>query len=326
MPGIRLRRLALASTALIAAALPAAARASEDPFEPANRTFYFIHQELDRLIFGHAPPIFRYIPAPIRKGVRNIIANLTEPGVAANDILQGHPEVGAKTLARFAANTTMGVGGLLDVAHDMGIPHHDNGFANTFGRWGAPTGPYIFVTLIGPTDVRDGLGTIADTLTDPFTWSRFYHRWTIIDVRTVWSGIDQRTEQDAQLKAVENMSTDSYATLRSLFLQNRAQEIATVPGQEAAGTGLPTLPDFGDTGGAATTTPAGPAPQPQQNEPLAPLPPTTPSTQGPAAAPSPATPPETKPAASNPHSEVLATNHSSSKLLAYLAMASEPNL
>ena len=156
-----------------------------------------VHRFLDDTVFAKAAAASsKYIPSPIRTAIRNIIANLTEPGVAANDLLQGHPEISARTVGRFAANTTVGLGGMIDVAAHLGLPHHDNGFADTFGRWGVYPGPYLFIPLMGPTTVRDGLGSVADTLTDPFTWSRFYHRWTIIDVRAVWSGLDQRTEAD----------------------------------------------------------------------------------------------------------------------------------
>jgi len=311
------RRAALASTAILSLALPQAARAAtDDPWEPANRTFYMVHQVLDGFFFGKIVPIFRCIPAPIRTAVRNVIANLTEPGVAANDLLQGHPDVMARTVGRLAINTTVGLGGMIDVASGAGLPHHDNGFADTFGRWGVPPGPYLFITMVGPTTVRDGAGTAADILTDPFTWSRFYHRWTVIDVRAVWGGLDQRTEADMQLRAIDNMSTDSYASLRSLYLQNRAAEIASPPGAPPGGpSALPVLPDFGDTGAAATPTgttpppaPATGSPQPQAQPP------------GPGAA---LDPPRTP---VDPSSQVLAVNRRDAKLLAALAAASEANL
>lgn len=314
------------STAMLGLLLPAAARAaSEDPWEPANRTFYMVHRFLDDTVFAKAAPIFKYIPSPIRAAIRNIIANLTEPGVAANDLLQGHPDVSARTVGRFAANTTVGLGGMIDVAARLGLPHHDNGFADTFGRWGVYPGPYLFIPLMGPTTVRDGLGSIADTLTDPFTWSRFYHRWTIIDVRAVWSGLDQRTEADSQIRAIYNMSTDSYATLRSLYLQNREAVIATPPGASPATPTLPALPDFGDPGAAPP-----PADGPQGAAPPA----TAPADGGAAPSSSPAPPPETAPDAKpvslgpvSPDSDVLATNRDARQPPpTVLAMATAANL
>mgnify|MGYP001545634766 CR=1 FL=1 len=302
------RRAAFACSAVLSLVLPQAAHAAtDDPWEPANRTFFMVHQVLDGFFFGKVVPIFRSIPAPIRTAVRNVIANLTEPGVAANDLLQGHPEVMVRTVGRLAVNTTVGLGGMIDVASGAGLPHHDNGFANTFGRWGAPPGPYLFITMVGPTTVRDGAGTVADILTDPFTWARFYHRWTAIDVRAVWSGLDERTEQDMQLRAIDNMSTDPYASLRSLYLQNRAAVIASPPGAEQGGsTTLPALPDFGDP--AAPAAPDSPAPTAQPPPP------------GPAAELQPPRAPD------DPSSEVLAANRRDARLLAALSAASQATL
>ena len=305
------RNRALVVGALVALVLPqAASAATDDPWEPANSTFYMVHRVLDDAVFSRLAAAFRIIPAPIRKAVRNVIANLGEPGVAANDLLQGHPVVTLRTLGRFGVNTSVGLGGLMDVAATTGLPHHDNNFANTFGRWGAPAGPYLFITLLGPTTVRDGAGAIADTLTDPFTWSRFYHRWTAIDVRTLWGGLDQRVEADEQLRAIDNMSTDSYASLRSLYLQNRAAQIASPPGALPGSAPLQTLPDFGDVG--ADPEPAAPAP------PAPPPPPPQPK---------PITAQDAPPlAAADPSSQVLSNHRHEDKLLAALALAAEATL
>jgi phospholipid-binding lipoprotein MlaA len=307
------RKAVLASTAILALILPQVARASDDPWEPANRTFYMVHRVLDDNVFSKIAAIFKAIPAPIRTVVRNVIANLGEPGVAANDLLQGHPEVTARTLGRFATNTTVGIGGMIDVAAKVGLPHHNNDFADTFGRWGAPPGPYLFITMIGPTTVRDEAGAIADTLTDPFTWSRFYHRWTAIDARTIWGGLDEQAEADAQLRAIDNMSTDSYATLRSLYLQNRAAVIAAPPGAEPGAGPGPALPDFGDAPGA------GAAPAPGATPPADSVTP-PPEPPKPAAGLEPVRPP------TDPSSDVLAANRRDGRLLAALSFAAEPNL
>ena len=306
---------ALLAPAVIALAAPAAARAApEDPWEPANRTFYMVHRVLDDNVFRHIADAFRLIPEPIRKAVRNTISNLGEPGVAANDMLQGHPDVAVKTAGRMLANTTVGLGGIIDVAQTMGLPHHDNNFADTFGRWGVPTGPYLFITMIGPTDVRDGLGSIADTLTDPFTWSRFYHRWTAIDARDVWSGVDERAEAAGQLQAIDNMSTDSYATLRSLYLQNRAQVIAAPPGADTSAGALQSLPDFG-------------APAPTDRPPEGAAPASGAAGALPPFDASPSAPPPTpaRPMSEKDDGQVM-SHGGDAKLLAALASTSEPNL
>jgi phospholipid-binding lipoprotein MlaA len=256
-----LGRALLYSAAIVTLLAPSAALAAgtDDPFESANRTGYAINQTLDRTLFGKAGGLFKHIPLFIRAGIHNILVNLTEPGVAANDLLQGHPGTAAGSVVRFVVNSTVGIGGAIDVTGKTGLPHHSNSFADTFGRYGAPPGPYLFIPLVGPTDVRDMAGSFADTLTDPFTWSRFYHRWTVIDARTLIGGLDQRVDADDQLKAIDNMSTDTYASLRSLYLQNRAVTIASPPGAPVD-TVAPPLADFGD---AAPPAPDGaPAPPP----------------------------------------------------------------
>jgi phospholipid-binding lipoprotein MlaA len=267
-PGLS-ARTALACLAILVVLAPAAARAAtkDDPFESTNRGGYALHQALDRTVLGKFAALFKVIPAPIRSAIRNIILNLREPGIAANDLIQGYPKQAARSAARFVGNSTLGLGGVFDVATKAGLPHHDNGFADTFGRYGAGPGPYLFVPLVGPSTVRDMGGSFADILTDPFTWVTFTHRWMVADGRTVMAGLDQRAEADQQLKVIDSMSTDSYASLRSLYLQNRAAEIASPPGVTPDGA-LPQLPDFDAPAPAPTPSPLdSPAPQPAQAAP-----------------------------------------------------------
>jgi phospholipid-binding lipoprotein MlaA len=242
---------------ILAAPTASLAAPKEDPFEGANRHGYAIHQFIDRIILRPAARTYQaLVPKPIRTGLRNVISNMEEPGVLANDLLQGHPVRAGKTLGRLVTNSTIGIGGLFDVAKHAGLSHHDNGFADTFGRYGVGPGPYLFIPLKGPSTIRDLVGGMADITTDPFAWARFRQRTLIIDTSTVVGGLDQRGEADAQLKAIDAMSTDSYASLRSLYLQSRAAEIADVtPGGGAA---EPELPAFDDPAPAAP--PTGPPP------------------------------------------------------------------
>jgi phospholipid-binding lipoprotein MlaA len=282
-------RAALAPVIALVLLAPAAGRAATpgDPWEKTNRASYSLHQALDRAIFSKAAAIIKAIPGPIRTVIRHIIDNLREPGIAANDLLQGHPTVAARTIGRFVGNTTFGLGGMFDFATKEGLPHHDNSFADTFGRWGAGPGPYLFVPLVGPSTVRDMAGSAADVLTDPFTWVTFTHRWMVSDGRTVMAGLEQRAEADDQLKAIDSMSTDTYASLRSLYLQNRAAVIASPPGATPDAP-ISQLPDF--------DTPAGsPAAPPPESAPAAAEPaPATPNEAAPESPPKPveSTPPQ----------------------------------
>jgi phospholipid-binding lipoprotein MlaA len=251
--------IALVALLLVAQPVGAYAATGDDPFESMNRGFYAVHRTLDNVIFGPAARAYKAVlPAPLRKGFRNIINNLKEPGIAANDLLQAHPTRTARTVARFVVNSTIGLAGVFDFAHDMGFPHHDNGFGATAGRYHVQPGPYLFIPLIGPTNFRDLLGYIADAVTDPLAFQPF-HDGQVIYARALVDGLDQRAQADAQLKTIDDMSTDPYASLRSLFEQNRAGQIAdAVAG--ASGTAQPQLDDFNDPGAANPAAPVSPPP------------------------------------------------------------------
>lgn len=238
---------------------PATSRAAtpDDPLEGFNRGMYAVHRTLDHWIFRPAAMAYAtVIPQPVRKGLRNFINNLKEPGIAFNDLLQAHPMRAGKTTARFVINSTAGIGGMMDIAYDAGLPFHDNSFGTTAGRWGITPGPYLFIPFIGPTDFRDLLGDAADIATDPLAWKPF-RNGEVVYARAIIDGLDQRVTADPQLQAIDNMSTDPYASLRSLYEQNRAGQI-----QEAIagmpGVATPPLEDLEDPGATQNPPPAGP--------------------------------------------------------------------
>jgi phospholipid-binding lipoprotein MlaA len=261
------KQTACALAAAMFLAVPAAGHAAsyDDPFEPFNRSMYFLHRGLDHYIFGPAARAYKAVlPKPVRKGIRNVIDNLKEPAIAFNDLLQAHPVRAGKTSARFVVNSTVGVGGLMDIAYNIGIPHHDNGFGETAGRYNVAPGPYLFIPFIGPSNFRDLLGFTADIVTDPLGWVRVGQlRGEVLYARPILDGLDLRAESDAQLKAIDDMSTDPYASLRSLYEQNRALQI-----QEAItgvpGSATPSFDELQDPGASpsapAPAAPAVPAP------------------------------------------------------------------
>ncbi len=254
---------AIALIALIYAAQPMGAWAAtpDDPYEGMNRAFYAFHRALDAAIFGPAARAYKAVlPEQLRKGFRNVITNLKEPSIAANDLLQAHPDRTAKTVARFVINSTVGIAGVFDFAHDMGFVHHDNGFGATAGRYNVQPGPYLFIPLVGPTNFRDFLGYIADAVTDPLAFQPF-HDGQVIYARALVDGLDQRAQADEQLRAIDDMSTDPYASLRSLFEQNRAGQIQdAVTGR--TGSAEPVFQDFDDPGAAPVSAPPPPEVKP----------------------------------------------------------------
>jgi phospholipid-binding lipoprotein MlaA len=241
--------------------------ADPDPWEKLNRKSYGLFVYLDShairpaaVFYGHA------VPHPIRQGLHNAIRNVNSPVIFFNDVLQLHGAKAMQTLGRFVINSTVGVAGLSDVAARSGIPYHENGFGTTLGRYGVGPGPFLFIPVIGPSDVRDALGSGVDALSDPLTWIRYTGRWEVGAAKTVVGGLDTRYNADPQLKVIDATATDPYATLRSLYLQNRAAQI------NGGQVNVNDLPDFGPE--PAESGPAASAPAtPSDSEPAAPPPP-----------------------------------------------------
>ena len=183
---------------------------------------------IDKSIFGPVSKGYQHIvPKPARSGLRNFFRNLTEPVVFLNDLLQLKPGRAARTFARFTINTTAGLAGFLDVAasKDVNLPHRNNSFGNTLAYYGVHAGPYLFLPLVGPTTLRDFLGEPVDgavlpvAVGKPFTDTRYRISSAVI------TGLDQRAEAEPELRALLGGAVDPYATLRSVWLQNRAAEI-----------------------------------------------------------------------------------------------------
>lgn len=210
----------------------AAPRTPGDPLESVNRRFYRTQSGIDRGFFG---PIARFykrtVPRVIRSGLRNIIRNLTEPIVFVNDVLQLKPKRAVRTLGRFAVNSTIGVGGVIDVAKAADLPHRPNGFGNTLGRYGVGPGPFLYLPLIGPTTLRDLFGGQADGLVLPVAVGFPFDRLDYQLSRGIVSTLDRRAEAEDDLKALLAGAVDPYATLRSVYLQSRAATIAELQGK-----------------------------------------------------------------------------------------------
>ena len=220
----------------------AAPKAFPDPLEPINRISYAISQPIDQLILRPAAMVYKtVIPRPARDGARNAISNFGEPIVFLNDILQLRPDRAVRTLGRFLINSILGLGGIFDIAkrEPFHIEHHNNGFADTLGYIGIGPILYVYVPVLGPTTLRDSAGSYGDS----YFWDRNLHKLihpngrspyfrtqpklgksdTII---TIINGLDQRVENDDDLRHFKEDSIDPYAALRADFLQDRAGEIA----------------------------------------------------------------------------------------------------
>ncbi|MBX9664740.1 VacJ family lipoprotein [Novosphingobium sp.] len=202
-----------------------------DPWERTNRGFFKTQSSIDRRFFRPVAQTYeKVVPKPVRSGLRNVLRNLSEPIVFVNDLLQLRPGRALRTLGRFAVNSTVGLGGTIDVAKKLDLPYRSNGFGNTLGRWGVGPGPYLYLPLIGPTTLRDLLAGQIDGLTLPVAVGFPFNRFDYQLGRTVVTTLDTRAEADADLQALLSGAADPYATLRSVYLQSREAAIADARG------------------------------------------------------------------------------------------------
>lgn len=221
-------------------AMPAGSieRTPGDPLENFNRRMFSAFQSTDRRFVRPAAMAYKHVvPKPVRSGIRNVLSNLGEPIVFLNDLLQLKPGRALRTLVRFAANSTIGIGGLVDVARTPGVnlPHRSNGFGNTLAYYGVGPGPYLFLPFVGPTTLRDLIGAQGDGFVLPVAVGNPFDRWQFQLPRGVLGALDQRAESDGDMKALLDGAVDPYATLRSVYLQNRAAEIQELHGRAATG-------------------------------------------------------------------------------------------
>ncbi len=136
---------------------------SGDPLEPVNRAIYTFNDTFDRYLLKPVAKGYRAVlPSPVRKSVSNFFSNLREPAVMVNNALQGKFSQAASDLSRFMVNTTFGLFGLFDVATAFGIERHNEDFGQTLGTWGVGEGVYLVLPILGPSNVRDGVGLYAD--------------------------------------------------------------------------------------------------------------------------------------------------------------------
>jgi len=217
----------------------------QDPWESWNRGVYRINDKVDRAVVKPiARTYVRAVPAPARTGVSNFFTNLRTTTVMVNDALQGKFGAAANDLARFVVNTTVGVGGLLDPATQMGLDKNDEDFGQTLGHWGVHPGPFVEIPILGPSDVRDGSGRVVDIFTGPAHY--ISNNWVSYGLYGV-SALDARANLlslDETLRKI----FDPYAFIRDAYLQRRAylvsdgkvtEEVLVDPGADDADTAPP---------------------------------------------------------------------------------------
>jgi phospholipid-binding lipoprotein MlaA len=199
---------------------------ANDPYEATNRKIFDMNMSLDRHVMKPVAQTYvNVVPEPVRDSVHNFLTNLDLPVTFANDILQGEFERSGETLARLGVNTTLGIGGLFDVATQAGVPFHTEDFGQTLAVWGSGEGPYIMWPFYGPSNPRDTAGTIVDIGFDPLTYVGWRSKFWYMAGRGALNVIDLRARNLDQLDSIERSSVDFYASVRSLYRQNRENEI-----------------------------------------------------------------------------------------------------
>jgi phospholipid-binding lipoprotein MlaA len=200
--------------------------AANDPYETTNRQVFVFNQKLDKYVFlPGAKTYVAVVPEPARDGIHNFILNLDLPVTFANDVLQGDFDRAGDTLGRFGLNTTLGVGGLFDPASDFGIPYHKNDFGITLGTWGVGEGPYLVLPVLQSDPPRDVAGQVVDIFLDPFTYVKLREHFYYSAGREFFSLLDLRARNIDTLANIERSSIDYYASVRSLYRQNRNNAI-----------------------------------------------------------------------------------------------------
>ncbi len=198
-----------------------------DPYENTNRRMFAFNEKLDDLVLEPASRRYRdNIPEPARNSVRNFLDNLQSPVIFINDILQGEPDRAGHTYSRFLINTTVGVLGLFDVASRAGVEKHSEDFGQTLAVWGVNEGPYIMLPFLGPAPPRDMVGMLVDRAFHPLNYVGGTETFVASTTVSVVGTIQFRSENIENIETLERTSLDYYATVRSIYRQNRAAEIA----------------------------------------------------------------------------------------------------
>ena len=220
---MKLTYIMAAAAVMIATACAPMTDAENDPWEPINRGMYKLNSAIDMLVLRPVTYGYRYImPERGEKMVHNFVLNLQEPITFGNSVLQGDPQNSFVSLWRFLLNSTVGVGGLFDVASDLGLIERRTDFGQTLALYGVESGPYLFLPIIGPSTGRDGLGRVADAFMHPAMY--------IDDTGTsvaLWAvtAVDTRSDNWDLIADIQKTSLDPYVTFRSAYTQKRANDI-----------------------------------------------------------------------------------------------------
>ena len=207
----------------------------KDCFESVNRGIFAFNQGLDKIIFKPLSKGYRKLPQPIRSGTSNVLSNLGNAVTIPNNILQGRIKDAGINSLRLILNSTLGIVGIFDVASYYGLEKSDKeDYGQTLGTWGVGEGCYFVLPVLGPTTIRDSIGSLANVMggdawynvtvandTQYFNEADYY-------LSRVLSGVDFRAKNLESFDSLEKTSIDLYASIRSLYLQDRQRKIQNI--------------------------------------------------------------------------------------------------
>ena len=212
-----------------------------DPIESFNRVIFDFNEFFLDYILSPLTEVYETVlPDPLEQAIGNVLHNLKTPIILLHDLLQGEWKRASITSRRFLLNSTLGIGGLIDLADHAGMAKHKENFGQTLAVWGVPEGPYIVIPLLGPSNPRDLVGRLLDGYIDPLSrWASNTDRDEINYTRLGLTAVDEYGSVRKELKEIKKTSIDYYASIRSLYRQKRASEIRNGKEQK-----LPPIPDF----------------------------------------------------------------------------------
>lgn len=218
--GLRAAAGLLAAALALGCGATAAAASPEDPWEGVNRKIYGFNDAVDRWVLKPVATGYdRVTPQPVQRGITNVFDNANTPVIALNQLLQGKPRRALEDFTRFIVNTTVGIGGIFDVAARNGLTRHDEDFGQTFARWGGGQGPFVTVPFRGPATTTHVAGMLLEAFTSPLRLISPTRDALLVGAVDV---VDTR----ASLLSTEQLiSGDRYLFIRDAYLQSRDYEI-----------------------------------------------------------------------------------------------------
>lgn len=217
--------LCIASVLVGCASIPAGVeRSPQDPWEPFNRSVFEFNEGLDAYLLKPAVAGYRFVlPEFVREGIYNFFSNYNDIYTALFNLLQAKPGYAFNDFMRVVVNTTMGLGGFLDLATPGGLEKHKEDWGQTLGVWGVPAGPYVVLPFFGPSNVRDTFGTVADLESD-----YLFRLLPDVALRNSITGLRVVNARNTYYEAgdlLDGAAIDKYSFMRDAYIQRRQYQI-----------------------------------------------------------------------------------------------------